>query len=379
MLSLFTCCLRRKSPVQQTTTLTSGDDSTLYIPETLKDWPWPRSINPFYEITASESLDWLHSYQFFPPKAQLKFDRCDYGRLASLAYPRLNKEHNRIGCDLMNVFFVVEDGTDEASPEVTKQRVALLIDALPNPSMPRPADEWRGAEIVRAFWHRAITTPGFRRSTAGRFLDHFLDYLQSIVTEAADRAKEVADGPPVYTLESFLAVRRRTVGAQPSFVLLELGLPQELDDDAISEAVNNADMRELSSLATDMILIGNDLVSYNRERATGAVHNIVTVVLKNPPQSPPPKNAPTVIKTAQDSVNWVAAYHQVLLERFLALYETATAHHTGPAFQHLASGLGNWVRANDQWSFESVRYFGARGAEVQMTRVVELLPLQEVY
>lgn len=159
----------------------------------------------------------------------------------------------------MNVFFVVEDGTDDASPEETKNRVALVTDALRNPTVRRPIDEWRGAEIAREFWHRATTTLGVPPSTAARFLHFFEDYLQSVATEAADRANEdvTGNGPPVYTLESFLTVRRRTVGAQPSFVLLELGLPDNMEDEAITAAVNHPDIRELSSLATDMILIGN--------------------------------------------------------------------------------------------------------------------------
>jgi hypothetical protein len=157
----------------------------------------------------------------------------------------------------MNVFFVVEDGTDDASPSETRNRVALVTDALCNPTFPRPDEEWKGVEIARDFWHRATATPGVRPSTAARFLHHFAGYLQSVATEAADRAKEASAGPPVYTLERFLAVRRRTVGAQPSFVLLELGLPEELDEDAIAQAVDHPDIKELSSLATDMILVGN--------------------------------------------------------------------------------------------------------------------------
>jgi hypothetical protein len=81
----------------------------------------------------------------------------------------------------------------------------------------------------------------------------------------------------------------------------------------------------------------------------------------------------------------VAAYHQVLFDRFLALYDKVTSSPTqtgldgdsGVAARLYAQGLGNWVRANDQWSFESVRYFGARGSEVQLTRWVDLLPLRE--
>jgi Delta6-protoilludene synthase len=37
-------------------------------------------------------------------------------------------------------------------------------------------------------------------------------------------------------------------------------------------------------------------------------------------------------------------------------------------------GLGNWVRANDQWSFESQRYFGMEGLDILKHRVVKLLP-----
>lgn len=39
-------------------------------------------------------------------------------------------------------------------------------------------------------------------------------------------------------------------------------------------------------------------------------------------------------------------------------------------------GLGNWVRANDQWSFESERYFGKMGMDILKNRVVNMLPKQ---
>ena len=37
-------------------------------------------------------------------------------------------------------------------------------------------------------------------------------------------------------------------------------------------------------------------------------------------------------------------------------------------------GLGNWVRASDQWGFESERYFGKRGPEIFKNRWVTLMP-----
>lgn len=39
-----------------------------------------------------------------------------------------------------------------------------------------------------------------------------------------------------------------------------------------------------------------------------------------------------------------------------------------------AWGLGNWITANYEWSFESHRFFGEQNSEVSKHGVVELLP-----
>lgn len=124
-----------------------------------------------------------------------------------------------------------------------------------------------------------------------------------------------------------------------------------------------------------------DLVSYNKERTTGAVHNIVTVVLKQPPVGLAATLADKQSCTPQDAVDWVVAYHAALEQQFHALYEKLTGGRAAVASSRdnvllsYANGLGNWVRANDQWSFESARYFGARGLEVKKTRAVELVEM----
>ncbi|KAJ7893945.1 hypothetical protein B0H14DRAFT_3427245 [Mycena olivaceomarginata] len=61
------------------------------LPEMLKNWPWPRSISPFYEQVKKESSEWCESFQAFSPKAQNAFNLCDFSLLAWLGYPRLNK------------------------------------------------------------------------------------------------------------------------------------------------------------------------------------------------------------------------------------------------------------------------------------------------
>jgi Delta6-protoilludene synthase len=34
--------------------------------------------------------------------------------------------------------------------------------------------------------------------------------------------------------------------------------------------------------------------------------------------------------------------------------------------------IGQWIRGHDEWNFESERYFGSRGPEIQKTRKVYL-------
>jgi hypothetical protein len=79
---------------------------------------------------------------------------------------------------------------------------------------------------------------------------------------------------------------------------------------------------------------------------------------------------------AQGALNWIAGYHAGLESRFNLAY-ASLPRFGGPLdleFQSYVDGLGNWVRANDAWSYESARYFGTRGPEIMVTRTVNLLP-----
>jgi hypothetical protein len=66
------------------------------------------------------------------------------------------------------------------------------------------------------------------------------------VGQAADRTHEY-----IRTIDEYLEMRRDTIGAKPSFAILETGL--DLPDEAVRHPIIN----ELSTLAIDMILLGN--------------------------------------------------------------------------------------------------------------------------
>jgi hypothetical protein len=326
--------------------------STVTLPDTLRNWPWPRLINPHYEECKLESTAWCERFQAFSPKAQQAFNRCDFNKLAAMAFARLNKDGCRIGCDLMNLFFVIDEWSDVANARETRKYADSIMDALRNPHKPRPEGEWIGGEVTRQYWLNAIKTA--TPTAQKRFIDNFQGYTDSVVQQAADR-----DHSYIRSIDTYFEVRRDTIGAKPSFAINEVHM--NLPDDVIEHPV----IQSLTAAAIDMLIIGNDICSYNVEQARGDdSHNLVTIVMKQ------------LNLDVQDALDWIGVLHDKLAERFLSDYRRIPSW-GGPLDLEVmtyADGLGNWVRANDQWSFESERYFGKKGLDVLKHRKVQLLP-----
>ncbi|KAJ3511062.1 hypothetical protein NLJ89_g4326 [Agrocybe chaxingu] len=79
----------------------------------------------------------------------------------------------------------------------------------------------------------------------------------------------------------------------------------------------------------------------------------------------------------QGAVNWLERYAAGVRGAFLDNVANMPSRGTevDSRVKVYVNGLAQWVRGNDDWTFESGRYFGDKGAEVQKTRVMSLLPL----
>ncbi|KAK7688467.1 Delta(6)-protoilludene synthase [Cerrena zonata] len=323
------------------------------IPDTLRSWPWQRHLNPHYAICKSESAAWCESFHAFSPKAQHAFNRCDFNLLASLAFPLLDKDGCRIGCDLMNLFFVFDEYSDVADATEVRRQADIIMDALRNPSSPRLKGEWVGGEITRQFWENAIRTATLTAQC--HFIDTFQLYTDSVVQQAVDR-----DRSHIRSVDHYFELRRDTVGAKPSFAILEVKM------DLPDEVMKHSSIVTLTVACIDMLIIGNDLCSYNVEQARGDDgHNLVTIVMHE-------RNC-----NLNTALEWISGLHDRLVEIFLSTFKTVPSfgnHDLDKQVSTYIDGLGNWVRANDTWSFESERYFGKKGLEIQESRLVEVLP-----
>lgn len=107
------------------------------------------------------------------------------------------------------------------------------------------------------------------------------------------------------------------------------------------------------------------MYSYNKEQAADDdAHNIVTVIMYHQEA------------TLCDAMAWVENELRRLVDQFVQLYRTEPfwSEDVDDEVYEYMSGLGNWVRANDCWSFESGRYFGTEGLRIQRERHLELSP-----
>ncbi|KAG1793407.1 isoprenoid synthase domain-containing protein [Suillus plorans] len=270
---------------------------TIYLPDTMVNWPWPRTINPHYEDVKAEVNASFRDFKALSPNSQEAFNKCDF-------------EHFRIACDLMNLFFIYDEYTDFENDALTKNM----------------------ADIV--FWARAIKSASL--SSKRHFLETFPAYLYSV-----------------------LQLRCKTVGVIPSFPILEMAI------DFPDEVLYHPIIMDLAECITDLVLIDNDMISYNKEQVVGnKAHSIISTIMFD------------LGLDVSGAMAWAAHYHTEVQKRFID--GLAKVPSWGPSIDVLVKEYldktAMWARGNHSWSYESQRYLATMGPEIQQNRLVPLLP-----
>ncbi|PIL37701.1 terpene synthase [Ganoderma sinense ZZ0214-1] len=327
--------------------------SYLPMPDLLAHWQWKGRLNPQREEVTAEGNAWFRSFTPFNPKSQHAFDLCNFGLFSGLLLPDAPREHLRTGLDLLNLFFIIDEYTDVQPSHVVREMMGACIDAIRNPTKPRPEGEVILAEMVRQFWERALSfaTP----LGAEWFVEVFTEYLSSVVEVAEWRDR----GSPELTLEEYVAIRIKDVGVLPTQAVGGLYF-------SIPEAVfSNPTVCEAMRIGCELTMIDNDLTSYNREQATGiGGFNLVTVVMH------------TFELSLDGAVRWLEKRNDELTASFDAHLAAVPSFspEIDAQLQMYLDHVGNVRRAVWDWSFASGRYFGDRGPEYLRTGLVPLLP-----
>ncbi|KAK3390822.1 isoprenoid synthase domain-containing protein [Podospora didyma] len=328
----------------------------LLLPDFESRQKWPRMLNPHWADMKEETLEWCRKFGAFTPAGQKAFDKCNFSLLCGLTFPFMTKEQLRCSCDLMNLFFIFDEHSDRTDPAEVWEQGRVIMDALRNPEKPRPKGEWVGGEITKQFWlpTTKISTKTFQR----RFIATFDSYVESVAHEAENRAKESILG-----FEEYMVLRRETAGVTPCFAMVEM------DMDIPDEVREHPIIQELEVLAVDLIMVLNDVTSYNREQACGTGdHNMITVIMNE-------QHA-----TLQEAIDWCGRLHVTLTKRYDQLV-TQIPHWGEPMdsqIRRLVDGFSQWETGLVHWGFESERYYGKNGSEVRRTCKVQLLPKVDV-
>lgn len=112
-------------------------------------------------------------------------------------------------------------------------------------------------------------------------------------------------------------------------------------------------------------MFDNDIASYNKEQAAGnEEHNVITIVMSE------------LGLDIGSAMAWAAHYHAGVQKRYID--GLAKVPSWGPSIDVLVKEYIDqnvmWARGNHSWYYESQRYFGTKGPEIQKTRLVPLLP-----
>ncbi|KAJ3556956.1 hypothetical protein NP233_g11858 [Leucocoprinus birnbaumii] len=333
---------------------------TFKLPNFLDEWPYECRLHPAFGVVDAESKQWVNEYQFFGEKSQKVYDAGRFGLLGSLACPLRSEEFLRVACMFSHMLFLLDEYNEVADPGMAGQLYHIVMEAMHHPYKELDKRNKLGNFVQgceNRFWQQALVLTTLDAAIKSDFVDVFDEYMKSMAEEAHDR-----EAGRVRSVEDYIRFRRVTNGASATAALLRFGL-------TIPEEVLSHPVIESMTLAfVDLVWIINDMHSFAGEFIpTKTVHNIVAIVMAEHDMDVP------------SAMAWNNNFAKFRVSEFLSNFKRLPS--WGQAIddevQLYLDSMGYLIRAVDAWSFETGRYWGKRGKEIQRTRVVTLDPDME--
>ncbi|MFE7898191.1 pentalenene synthase [Streptomyces sp. NPDC057424] len=231
--------------------------------------PLPSRQSPDHARADAEQLIWPRSLGLIKSEAAAERHlRGGYADLASRFYPHATGADLDLGVDLMSWFFLFDDlfdGPRGEDPEAAKQLTDAVAAALDGPLPPSAPPIAHGFADI---WRRCCDE--MSPSWCTRSARHWRNYFDGYVDEARSRFRD----KPYDSAAEYLAMRRHTIGVQPTVDLAERAgrfeVPQRVFDSAVLGA--------MLQIAVDVNLMLNDIASLEKEEARGELNNMVMIL-----------------------------------------------------------------------------------------------------
>ncbi|KAF9238506.1 isoprenoid synthase domain-containing protein [Melanogaster broomeanus] len=317
------------------------------------------NINPYFEEANTRYDAWMKKMFGWRWLFALVYDS-EVPLLASLAWPLASCQELKAILDYMTSSIMLEVLTDHCSSAKAVEISRLWMETL------RGGD---GGKFSRHAFFKSMRTelvPNMKAAIDPFHWPQFIisndQFARNTVQEALDREAHVNKPRKI---QSYMIMRRETIGTRPCFVLMRTTRRLCIPDHVLTHPV----MEELENVALDMVYIANDIYSFKKEYGeNGALNNIMTVIQKDPTTNHLDLQgrfdyAAKLFREARDRFNAcrdnLPSFGDVDLDRQVSAY---------------ADGLVDWVTGNIQWSIVNRRYKVFRNDADRKNSILRLSP-----
>jgi hypothetical protein len=222
-------------------------------------------------------------------------------------------------------------GKDVGAARRMFDRVAAILDEK------AVGKDFEYGRVLQGIWREM--RPGFSDRHWGRFLAEVRRFLSGCVAEISSRKED-----EVFDYDTYIKVRRDSVGMGMYFVLGEYGLGLDLGD----ELAAHAELREIVDVALEHIMLTNDLFSFRAESVKDDHVNALAVLRLDRKMD------------LQEAVDELYRVIDGKRAAFMAARDRIRASPLGarPGIAAYLDALWHMMAGNLQWSYLTSRYNG---------------------
>lgn len=305
------------------------------------------AMSPWADEAESHVRDWVRSFGLVrSDRAKERFDKTAAGALAARVYASAVSPFKLIlGAEWIGWLFLLDDQLDEGdvgrNPAATRAFLRPLAESLHDGLADGSpvGSPLRGS--LRDIRRRVMSV--MPTSWREIFNNHVAEYMKGCEWEAANRAQGRVPG-----LAEFPSQRRTAGAIWPSLDLLEFVTDGPLPDRVRSEPV----FAELCRAAADVVCWTDDVMTVDKERARGDVHNLV-IVLEHETGC----TADSAVVRAEQRIDSRLGdfiEYECRLAKILSLADADAA--ARRAAELYLAGLRNWMRGHLEWGISTIRY-----------------------
>ncbi|KAG9039883.1 hypothetical protein FRB95_004355 [Tulasnella sp. JGI-2019a] len=342
--------------------LTNPTSPSYIIPDFISISPSPFRVNPNYASTVLSSVEWLDSFGVHPNlKHRAAFRSMDFGMLTAMCYADANQERFRLLCDYINALFAYDDLADEGGlrkdGDGALKAAGIIMDCLRHSTT--HDTPFKVGKIFSSLWTRVLES-GISAGANRRFLESTEMYLQAVHQHVVNRSQN-----KILDIESFIQLRRDNGALKMCFAMVEFSMGLNLPDEVFQHPL----IKIMEDAANDVVVLSNDVYSYNIEQAQGDTQNIIETTMKQNSCS---------LQEAMDFAGSVVADRIQLFADSKRQLPSFGSKRVDNEVQQYLQVCEDWMTGGFHWSLRSDRYFGKDAKGVARTRVVKVLPKQDL-